>query len=426
MLLSLATRLPWVLLTHSGPSSDSLFYYLGAKSIAAGHGYEILGHPTAFFPVGWPAFLGGIFLVTGPSFVVVKIVNLVLWAITTGLVYALGRRLGGRRVGVVAGGLVAFAPTMAVYAMRGSSENLFIPLLLGACLLLLTGGGRSPSLRRAALAGLLLGFAILVRSTALFLPLVLPLWLLLRRPRRESWQAALALGLTSCLVLVPWLVRNRVVMHTTALSTNGGYTVWMGANPNATGGFAPRLNKWAIRSAASETRQNSTLLNESISYVTGHPFDWLELIPAKATELMRWNPGPIKSDLTAQSGSNPRTGWQPRHLSGAEATLINGSMHHLWLFRLWYYSYWILGAVALALALTKRLPGAGLAALLVGFWIVFHSVFVIGEPRYMLSVTPLVAPALAWFLLAIPYEIGALSGRLARPGQPGSLRAEGR
>ena len=418
-------RLPWVLLTHAGPSSDSLFYYLGAKSIAAGHGYSILGHPTAFFPVGWPAFLGAIFFVTGPSFVVVKITNLVLWVLTTALVYALGRRLGGRRVGVVAGVLVAFAPTMALYAMRGASENLFIPLLLGVCLLLSTRDGRSPSLRRAALAGLLLGFAILVRSTALFLPLVLPLWLLLRRPRRESWRGALALGVTSCLVLAPWLVRNEVVMHTTALSTNGGYTIWMGANPKANGGFAPGDHKWAIGSISSETHQNSVLTDESISYVTGHPLQWLALIPTKAKHLMLWNPGPIKSDLTAQRGDNPRTGWYVRHISGAESTLVNGSMHHLWLYKLWYYSYWLLGGIALLVAVRKRLPGAALAALLVGFWIAFHSLLVIGEPRYMLSVTPLVAPALAWLLVAVPQQVSVLASHGARPGRPGSLRPMG-
>lgn len=420
--LSLLARLPWVLLTHGGASSDSLFYYLGAKSIAAGHGYQILGHPTAFFPVGWPAFLAGIFVVTGPSFVVVKVVNLVLWTITTGLTYALGRRLGGRRVGVLAGGLVAVAPTMALYAMHGASENLFIPLLLGVCLLLLTRDGRSPSLRRAALAGLLLGLAVLVRSTAIFLPLVLPLWLLLSRARHESWRAALVLGVTSCLVLAPWLVRNEVVMHTTALSTNGGYTIWMGANPKATGGFAPNHHHWAILGVAAETRQNSTLMNEAVSYVTDHPLAWLELIPAKAGDLMSWNPGPIKSELIAQTGSDPRTGWHTRHVSGAEATLIDGSLDRKWLFRLWHYSYWLLGGAALALAARRRLPGAGLAALLVGYWIVFHVIFVIGEPRYMLSVTPLVAPALAWFLLTAPQQVSALASRGARSDRPGSLR----
>jgi hypothetical protein len=156
--------------------------------------------------------------------------------------------------------------------------------------------------------------------------------------------------------------------------------------------------------------------------VTGHPLDWLALVPAKARQLMLWNPGPIKSELTGQRGDNPRTGWYKRHLSGAEATLINGSLHYLWLFKLWYYSYWVLGGVALIVAARKRLPGAGLAALLVGFWIAFHSILVIGEPRYMLSVTPLVAPALAWFLVAAPQTVSVLASRIIRTDLPNSPR----
>ena len=399
VVLSVAARLPWVLLAHSGPFSDYFFYYLGAKSIAAGHGYAVLGHPTAFFPVGWPAFLGGLFLITGPSYAAVKAVNLVLWALTTVLVYALGRRLGGRSVGLVAGGLVAVAPTMTIYAMDGASEGLFIPLLLSACLLVLTKKDESPSTRRAVFTGALLGLAILVRSTAILLPFVLSLWLLLRRPARESWRAATATALVSMLVLVPWAARNAVVMHSYGLSTNGGYTIWMGANSHATGGFDAGSNHWPIRSAATEARQNSRLMRESISWVSGHPLDWLELIPAKFTHLMVWRPRPIQNDFIYQTGNDPRVGWHVHRLSGAEATLINGSLHHLWLFDLWHYSYWALGGIALVLAARKRLEGAGLAALIVAFWIVFHVTIVHGEPRYMLSVAPLVAPALAWLLV---------------------------
>lgn len=397
--LSVIARLPWVLLVHAGPSSDSFFYYLGAKSIAAGHGYAVLHHPTAFFPVGWPAFLAGLFLITGPSFAAVKALNLVLWALTTGLVYVLGRRLGGRAVGLVAGGLVAVAPTMTVFAMRGSSEGLFIPLLLGVCLLLVTRDGSTPSLRRVALAGVLLGLAILVRSTAILLPLVLPLWLLLRRPSHETRQAAATLAAVSLLVLVPWVVRNEVVMHTQALSTNGGYTIWMGANPDATGGFVPGENHWAILSAASETKQNSKLIGESVSYVVHRPLDWLSLIPAKFHYLMIWAPGPLLDARLGQSGNNPRGGGYHRQLSGAEATLVNGSLHHLWAYKIWHYSYWVFGGIALVLATRRRRPGADLALLLVGFWIIFHITLVHGESRYMLSVTPLVAPALAWLLV---------------------------
>jgi 4-amino-4-deoxy-L-arabinose transferase-like glycosyltransferase len=397
--LALAARLPWALIVHAGPSSDSLFYYLGAKSIAAGHGYEILHHPTAFFPVGWPAFLGGLFLITESSFIVVKAAALVLWMLTTAFVYLLGRRLGGRSVGLVAGGLVAVAPTMTVYVMRAASEHLFIPLLLAVCLLVVTADGRTPSMRRAALAGVFLGLAILVRSTGILLPLVIPLWLLLRRPARESWRAAVTMSVVSVLVLTPWVARNAVVMHTVGLSTNGGYTIWIGAHPGASGGFETGGEHWAIRSVATETHQNSVLLRESVHYVVHQPLEWLGLIPAKFEYLMTWEPGPLRVA-------------HPRHLHGDAATLINGSLHHQWLFELWHYSYWILGGLALVLSARRRLPGAGLYALLVGFWIVFHVTLVHGEPRYMLGVTPLVAPALAWLLVAGARRLMAFAERV--------------
>ncbi|MGC9974439.1 MAG: glycosyltransferase family 39 protein [Gaiellaceae bacterium] len=414
--LALAARLPWALIVHAGPSSDSLFYYLGAKSIAAGHGYEIFHHPTAFFPVGWPVFLAGLFLITGPSFIAVKVAALLLWMLTTALVYLLGRRLGGRSVGLVAGVLVAVAPTMTIYAMRAASEHLFIPLLLAVCLLVVTADGRTPSMRRAALAGVFLGLAILVRSTAILLPLVVPLWLLLRRPAHESWRAAVTMAVVSVLVLTPWMARNAAVMHTFGLSTNGGYTIWIGAHPGASGGFDVGDEGWAIRSVASETHQNSALLRESIHYVVHHPLDWLGLIPAKFEHLMIWQPGPLQDALKGQRGIDPRYGGYQRQIHGAEATLLNGSLHHLWLFKLWHYPYWVFGGLALVLATRRRLPGASLAALLVGFWIVFHVTLVHGEPRYMLSVTPLVAPALAWLLVAAARRIKTFAKQV-RAGQ---------
>jgi 4-amino-4-deoxy-L-arabinose transferase-like glycosyltransferase len=406
--LSVLARLPWVLIVHAVPTSDSYFYFLSAKSIAAGHGYSILGHPTAFFPVGWPGFLAGLFSITGPSYAAIEVLNIVLWAVSGGLVYALGRRLGGRAVGLVAGILVAVAPTITIYAMRAPSEALFIPLLLIVCLLL-TGRRETPSLRRAAIAGVLLGVAILVRSTAELLPLLLPLWLLLRRPRRESWRAALVLAVTSGLVLVPWAVRNEVVMHSFALSTNGGYTLWIGANPDATGGFGVRGQhpKWGIESAASEVRQDTVLTSKAISFAVHHPAQWLGLVPAKFGYLMSWGPGPLRNALQGQTGSDPRVGFYDRHLDPAAKDLVDGALNNRWAFSLWHYLYWVLGGAALILATWRRRPTATIALLLVAFWIVFHITLVHGEPRYMLSVTPLLAPALAWLLVGGTRRLGA-------------------
>jgi 4-amino-4-deoxy-L-arabinose transferase and related glycosyltransferases of PMT family len=410
--LSVLVRLPWLLIVHPVPVSDTRFYYFSANSIAQGHGYQILGHPTAFFPVGWPAFLAGLFYFTGPSMLAIEILNLVLWALIVALVYVLGRRLGDRATGVLAGILVAIAPTMAIFVMRAYSEALFIPLLLGVCLLL-TSRRETPSLRSAALAGVLLGAAILVRSTAEGLILILPLWLLWRRPRRESWRAALVLAVSSCLVLVPWLVRNTVVMHTTSLSTNGGVTLWLGANPRADGGWISYgKHNWAISSAAAEVKQNNDLTREAFRWAVHNPGRYLDLMPHKFTHLMAWSTSPLTIVELEQKGPDPSTPHpartSTRKLDRAEKKLLGGSLNNTWAFEFWHYLYWSLGALALLLASWRRRPTAGLAALLVAFWILFHVILIHGEPRYMLSVTPLVAPALAWLLVSAGRQGAAL------------------
>jgi 4-amino-4-deoxy-L-arabinose transferase-like glycosyltransferase len=396
VVVSVLVRLPWVIFIRHGLVWDSTFYYWSAKSIAAGHGYSILGHPTAFFPVGWPAFLGGVFALTGPSIVAILVVNLILWSATTGLVYALARRMGGRATGVVAALLVATSPTLTLYVLRAYSEALFIPLLLLVCLLL-TARRETPTLRAAAWAGVCLGLAILVRSTAVVLPFLLPLWLLLRRPVRESWRAAAVLCSVSCLVVAPWIVRNELVMHSFAISTNGGYTLWSGTKE---GQHAPLA--WAISSAHDEVRQNSELTHKSVSFALHHTGTWLGLVPGKFRGLMGWSDRPIRNALRFQYGPDPRgprVYMRPRTLHGAERTLVRGALHHEWIFRGWHYAFWVLGGVATALAAWRRKPAASIVLLLVAFWIGFHSVFFFGDKRFMISVTPLVAAPLAWMLV---------------------------
>jgi 4-amino-4-deoxy-L-arabinose transferase-like glycosyltransferase len=418
VVLSVLVRLPWVLIVHPVPVSDTRFYYLSAISIAHGHGYQILGHPTAFFPVAWPALLGALFFFTGPSMLAIEVLNLVLWAVTAALVYVLGRRLSGRAAGVVAGVLVAVSPPVAIYVMRAYSEALFIPLLLVICLLL-AWRRETPSLRNAALAGVLLGVAILARSTAEFLILLLPLWVLFRRPRRESWRAAVVLCITTCVVLVPWVARNEEVMHTYALSTNGGVTLWLGANPRANGGWISYgKHNWAIQSAAAEVKQNNSLTKAAIKYDLHHPGRWLGLIPAKFTHLMASSNAPLTIVELWQKGPDPSTPHpartNTRKLAPAESKLLGGALARMWMFDLWHYLYWSLGGIALLLAAWRRRPTAGIAVLLVVAWILFHIVLVHGEPRYMLSVTPLVAPALAWLLVAAAREAAALVPSRAR------------
>ena len=65
---ALLARVSWVIYFASKPKSDAIWYFRSATEISMGLGYNNPdGIPTAFFPVGYPAFLGALFYFFGSS-----------------------------------------------------------------------------------------------------------------------------------------------------------------------------------------------------------------------------------------------------------------------------------------------------------------------------------------------------------------------
>ena len=180
--LAAAVRIAWDINIHALMMSDFQYYFEKAVSVATGHGYTNGPYPTAFWPPGYSIFLAGIMSVFGQSVAVARASSVVLWVVSTALVYLLGLRLGGRWTAAVAALIVALFPDLVFFANLTASENLFVPLLLGALLALSPRMEMSsaPSWRRTATAGLLLGLATVVRPTAVLLPalvvLILVAW----------------------------------------------------------------------------------------------------------------------------------------------------------------------------------------------------------------------------------------------------------
>ena len=67
VILSGLVRLLWIGLVHADQVYDWIWYYQRGVSIASGHGYYVDGIPTAYWPVGYPGFLGGALLSRGPA-----------------------------------------------------------------------------------------------------------------------------------------------------------------------------------------------------------------------------------------------------------------------------------------------------------------------------------------------------------------------
>ncbi len=130
-------------------------------------------------------------------------------------VYLLGRAWFGPRVGLLAGILAAFDPTLVAYSHYLWSETL-CALLVAAALLGVVLAARTRYRVAALGAGIAFGLASLTREVALPIAAVCAGWLVWRAAagtrRAACVRAALLLGST-LLVIAPWTWRNYRVFH---------------------------------------------------------------------------------------------------------------------------------------------------------------------------------------------------------------------
>ena len=144
-------RVTWVLFASRQPIglSDPYIYLQFAASIAAGDGYNsLLGHPTAYFPPGYPFFLGGVRWVlqsvglVDHLVLVVGLIQALLGGVAAGALVVTGDQLfantrrsdsaeeprHGWSVGVIAGLLFACWPNLIMHAPLILGESLFLAL----------------------------------------------------------------------------------------------------------------------------------------------------------------------------------------------------------------------------------------------------------------------------------------------------------
>jgi 4-amino-4-deoxy-L-arabinose transferase-like glycosyltransferase len=235
--LALGLRLLLVLILPQQPHSDAAFYFDRAVGLVSGQGYSEGGHPTAFWPVGYPALLAGSMILFGKSLAGPVILNLAAAAATLGLILWFGRRVGGSEAGArIAGLLYALYPASIVYTGETMSETAYSAIAMAAFALLIARRHRWPWLLAA---GLLFGLATLVRPQTMFFPAgaLVALAIVFRDFRwKDAVKAGLLVYLALAAAVLPWSIRNEIVLGAfVPVSTNGGVSLLTGANDLATG-----------------------------------------------------------------------------------------------------------------------------------------------------------------------------------------------
>lgn len=292
------------------PVADGTFYDVYARRIAAGLGYTTDLGDGAFayashYPVGYPALLALAYRVGEPAPGWGMIMNALLGALgSIALHHALIRLHGERReppLSVHAAALVfALHPGLLTYIPALMTEGLTAALF--GCVIWV-GARVWCAETKLSRAGAWLGFGLLVGGVTLVRPqalVLLPLFALAlglaRRPptapvnqasgARSGWArglAALALGAAGvACVVAPWTLRNcERVGRCAMVSTNGGWNLLIGTDPEAKGSWAPVKVPPACAEVWDEGEKDACFGREGLRAIARDPKAWVALTPKK-------------------------------------------------------------------------------------------------------------------------------------------------
>jgi 4-amino-4-deoxy-L-arabinose transferase-like glycosyltransferase len=186
----------------------------------------IPGRPSAYTQPLYGWFLIPLYWIFTRSWIVVGLAQIAVAAATALLVYEIGRR----SISPLAGLLAALAATVHPYLVWHDvhmNREILDELLAAAIVLLTLLVLDRRSLPLALALGVVLGLAILGNVRLVLLPLVVGAFLLFAR-RPVLLLAPLA---AVAVVVSPWVVRNRVSVGCTTLTTDGR-ALWKANNPN--------------------------------------------------------------------------------------------------------------------------------------------------------------------------------------------------
>lgn len=398
-----AVRLAWVLYAARQPQTlaDPAFYSLFAEQIADGNGYVLVdGSPTAYYPPGYPIFLGVVlWAVRGIGLssdipTIAGVANLVLGTTSIVLVFLIGRRLFDERVGLVAAALFAFWPNLVFHTAVALTETLFNFLMLAAVLVLV--GARWEEKRfgvgRLVAAGVLLGLAAYVRPiSVLLLPVLAFLWWRARFGWRRNLGQLAVLTVTIVAVLVPWTVRNADAMGSfVAVSTNTGDNLCIGRHEGATGGFSLTPECFDgyddLERPEYELERDEGGTRKALRYVRDHPVEEVTLVFKRAWHTI----------------SNDHDGLRAVESYEQDRFLPDGVRRGLSLLAdVWFYVVGLLGIAGIAVAwphgdARRRLVVLAIAAMALPPLVFF------GDPRFKVPLVPFLAVTAAALLVRLP------------------------
>lgn len=314
-------RLGWGLAALNGvPESwmtggDQYSYWYYGNEIADGDGYiSYVTHVgTAYYPIGYPATLAGLFWLQEHTPLgddqptAVAVLHALMSTASIWFAWLVGRSALGVRGGLVAAAIVALFPNLILYVPTYALETAFVFWSLAALAVIATHDWSSgpPSVRRLVAFGVVLGLSIVVRPFSI--PFLVGLAVALAATGvgwRRVLQSVGIVLLPIVLILTPWTIRNLGAMDGfVPISTNLGDTACIDRSEDADGGFRWAVHDGCADSELPEVERNRENIGKAIDFVVSHPVKELELIGKRFGRMLEHDhSGLYESDAMTEDG----------------------------------------------------------------------------------------------------------------------------
>ncbi|MFQ5498335.1 MAG: tetratricopeptide repeat protein [Candidatus Zixiibacteriota bacterium] len=241
LLASLAIRLVYFqqissLPTFAEPIMDEAYHVRLADQINSDDGLP--DEPYYRAPL-YPHFFASLCRLTNQSLYLTRLIQVLMGAFLPLLLYFLGLRLAGPRIGFWTASLAVFYPTFLYYDVSLLITSLMV-ILTTLLVIQLFRCQDNPKPINFFFAGMLLGLAGLARPNILIVGPVLFIWVWLILKPNIGWNRAvrsyLLIAAAAFIVVLPITIRNYVVSGDPVfIAWQGGYNFYLGNNRQASG-----------------------------------------------------------------------------------------------------------------------------------------------------------------------------------------------
>ncbi|NLJ07514.1 MAG: glycosyltransferase family 39 protein [Sphingobacteriales bacterium] len=280
--LTILTRVFWMWYFHPEIASDARWFMEKGCMLSQGMPYFDEDNPTAYYPVGYPAFLAIVFRIFSCDVWVARITNLFLYLIAVFVFYNLLKSsVPNPHIAGWSAILLSVYPNHVAYVNLVYNEIFFLFLFLTAIYFLLNHLNNNRLY--LIISSVLWDLAVLTRPAVFFIPLLIIL-LIYRRNIRLALKKSIFVLLVMAIVILPWSIRNYKVFNDfVPVSTNSGLDLLIGNNPDAEGRFYRHADFFkGIDQAKNEAEYNRIATRMAIDYILHHPVETLKRLPAKA------------------------------------------------------------------------------------------------------------------------------------------------